>query len=203
MIQRIGVICQDRNSFGFLMGLRARLQCEAEIIDSPTIVGKSQYLTKRQAKNAVAHFRKKSVDLIVRLTDADDDRWQDVRRGELKVLEDAAGEAAVCGVAVRNTELWLNLMRDYLAEKLGISPAEVSTSDDPTGRIKHAISKARRDGENTSEVVARVVGEAPSLAFRKMLEHDSFRTFYNDCRARAIQADCPVPNELSADTSED
>ncbi len=197
MIEKIGVIYQDANSLGLLKGLKARLKCDAEWAYAPTNVGKSVYMTRKQAMTARAKFRKEGVDLIVRFTDADDHRWQDVRRGEQKTFEDITGETLVCGVAVRNTELWLNLMQPYLAEKLNIPPADLSTSEDPTGLIKNALKKMQGPDQDASDLVASIVKEAPDSAFRAMLDHASFQRFYTDCRAEAKKADCTVPNELS------
>lgn len=197
MIEKIGVICQDANSYGLLEGLKARLGCGAELIPAPMNAGKSVYMNKRQVKNAFAHFRKKGVDLIVRFTDADNHRWQDVRRGEQETFEGVTGGTLVCGVAVRNTEHWLNLMQGYLAEKLDISLHDLSGNENPTGLIKNALKRVRRPDQNASDVVADLVKEAPTSAFQAMLKHKSFRSFYSDCRAEARKADCEVSNELS------
>ncbi|MBN2560111.1 MAG: hypothetical protein JXQ75_04200 [Phycisphaerae bacterium] len=200
MIDRIGVICQDANSLGFLQGLKARLKCEAELIKAPATVGKSTYMTKRQAKNAWAFFREKGVDRIIRFTDADDDRWQSVRREEPKSFDVAARSILVCGVAVRNTEHWLNLMQDHLAKVLRLSVAQLRATKDPTDLIKAALKRIRRPDQNASDVVAGIVERAPPRVFQSLLKYQSFRTFYNDCRAEALKADCEVPNELADQT---
>ncbi len=197
MIQKIGIICQDANSRGFLEGLKTRLGCSAELIPVPIAVGKSVYMTKRQSKIAWAYLRKQGVDLIIRFTDADDARRQDVQRGELKTFPDAAQSIFVCGVAVRNTEHWLNLDPQYLAEKLGLSSVQrTDRNSDPTGLIKSALSKIRRPEEKSSDVVARLIQEAPSDVFKIWLRNKSLQEFYSDCRQAALRAECDVPNEL-------
>ena len=145
--------------------------------------------------------------MIVRLTDADVHRWQDVRRGEQetfegvrggqRALDGVTGIPLVCGVAVRNTERWLNLMQRYLAEKLDIPLAVFVASKDCTGLIKNALKRVQRLDQNASDVVAEIVKEAPTSAFQAMLKHKSFRRFYSDCRAEALKANCEVSNELS------
>ena len=140
MIEKIGVIYQDANSLGFLKGLQSRLNCDAELISPPAPIGISQTLTRKQARNAWLYFCKKGVDLIVRFTDADTDRWQDIRRSELEVFPDEANATTVCGVAVDNTENWLALDPSYIAQALDIPEHELMNSAQQTGRIKSALT---------------------------------------------------------------
>ena len=107
MIRTIGVIYQDRNSLGFLEGVRRRLNCEARLVDPPAGIGNTRDLPRKQARLAWAHFQKNRVDLVVRLTDADRTRWQDVRRDELHRVPSGASSVWICGVAVENLEEWL------------------------------------------------------------------------------------------------
>jgi len=197
LIEKIGVICQDANSLGFLKGLKARLKCQAELIPAPAVVGKSTTMTRRQAKNAWAFFKKNGVDLIIRFTDADNSRWQDVQRSELEIFPEPAKSILVCGVAVRNTEHWLGLMQSYLAETINLPKAQLRTATtDPTNQIKARLRKMREFDQDASDVVALIVENAPTEAFQLMLQHNSFQKFYGDCRAEAKKSDCDVPNEL-------
>lgn len=198
MIHRIGVICQDRNSFGFLLGLRRRLGCQAELIEPETIaLGKSKTMTRTQAKIAARDFSKKGVDLIIRFTDADQARWQDVRRHEESVFPDDVRSIVVCGVAVDNVEQWLALDRSYVGEALAIPDVMSIRSDALTGAIKNAIVRNRQADEPVTDVAARIVMDAPASVFRAWLRsNDSLRHFYQDCRQAARQAECNVPNEL-------
>ncbi len=196
MSTRIGVIYQDANSLGFLRGLRDRLECEAEFVDPPAPIGITSLLTHRNAQLAWEYFRRKNVDLIVRFTDADNTRWQEVRRRELDVFPSDARGLLVCGVAVENVEDWLCIDTTYLAQSAGISDAEFAHPQHRTGRIKRAIRGLASSGEKKSDVVAKLVAKAPSEVFRRWLTNKAFRRFYTDCRAAATEANCETPNEL-------
>jgi len=198
MIERIGVVCQDRNSFGFLEGLKRRLNCTAELIEPSTgALGKSTNMTRRQARIAARTFQEKGVDLVVRFTDSDANRWQDVRRSEVEVFPATVREILVCGVAVDNVEQWLALDRPYIANELKIPNVAQLAGPDLTGAIKTAIARQRSPDEPVSEVTARLVANAPPDVFREWLRADeSLRHFYQECRAAAPQRKCDVPNEL-------
>lgn len=195
MIGQIGVLCQDRNSFGFLRGLARRLNCEAELIEPTTgALAKSTYMTRRQAKLAALDLQRKSVDLIVRFTDADGAPWQQVKRHEEQVFPRSTTSLLVCGIAVENVEQWLARVPAYVGRALGIPDLGTLPFEQITGTIKNAIA---RQGPPASEVTARIVADAPPEVFRDWLRaDDSLRTFYQECRAAAIRAGCDVPNEL-------
>lgn len=199
MIRRIGVIYQDANSFGFLLGLRDRLQCSADLIRPATAIGKTQRITRRGAVLALRYFRGQGVDLIVRFTDADGDPWREIQKREMGVLEEKAPCLRICAVAVDNVEDWLCLDRPYLAESLQVSESELGNLQNRTGVIKRAIAEQARQGERKSEVVARIVREAPPEVFRRWLADPALRSFYSDCRAAASGADCQTPNELETE----
>lgn len=183
MIERIGLIYQDAISFGFLKGLMTRLKCAATLISPPTQVGKSQHLTRKQAKIAWAFFDKKGVDLVVRFTDADKDRWQEVQRQEVSAFPEKARAMVVCGVAVNDPEDWLAIDRSYISRKLDIPESELADSGHRTDRIKKAIARMRSPDEYTSDLVARIVSQAPREVFCRWLKKDSaLRSFYDDSR---------------------
>lgn len=199
MIRKIGLIYQDQNSLGFLVGLRDRLNCDATFVEPPTAIGKSRVLTRKQAKSAWAYFEKQGVDLVVRFTDADQTRWQDTRRDELARVPDIARAIWLCAVASENTEAWLCLDNDYLARVLNLSTTGLPTRAERTGFIKQSLTRIRQPGEGASDVVARIVRDAPRDAFRRWLMNDALRTFYSDCRSAAIAAGCDTKNELDSE----
>lgn len=198
MITKIGVIYEDRISRGFLYGLRDRLRCDAEFVDPPGGVPRAPRLPRKGVKRAWRYFQKQGVELVVRFTDADRDRWQDVRRHELDVVPDQASSVWICGVAVNNPEEWMCQDIPYLAETLGLTQEELQDSVHRTDRIKRALARMRRAKEGQSDVVARIVRDAPPEVFRRWLKDDALRAFYSDCRAAAKRADCETPNELDA-----
>lgn len=195
MIRRVGIICQDANSRGFLMGLQQRIGCPAELEEPTIAVGRSSTMTRRQAKLAWLDFQHKGVDLIIRFTDADVARWQDVRRQELAVFPSEARSLLVCGVATANVEEWLALEPHYLAGQLEVPEAELRTSKSLAALIKSRLLRIQGAEENRSDVVARLVSGASVQVFRKWLENEALRTFYDDCRAAAASAGRPVNNE--------
>ena len=198
MIRKIGVIYQDRNSIGFIQGLRDRLKCDAELVEQPAAIGVQQRLTRKSARQVWRYFQANGVDLIVRFTDADRDRWQEVARDERATFPDAAHAVLVCGIAVNNPEDWLALDAGYLSETLGVPAQELKDPTRRTGLVKHSLPKLARGGDGKSEVVARIVRDAPHEVFRRWLDDDALRAFYADCRAAATAANCAPPNELDS-----
>ncbi len=200
MIQLIGVVCQDASSFGFLEGLKRRLNCSARLIEPTTgALGKSTTLTRKQAKLAALDLQKKGVDLLVRFTDADRNRWQEILRHEQDVFPGEFKSIILCGVAVENIEHWLGLDRGYIEKELGVANAADLGPVELTGAIKNAIARRKSLDEPVSEVTARLVAGTPPDIFRAWLKADSsLRNFYQECRAAAIRSDCQVPNELDA-----
>jgi hypothetical protein len=201
VIRRIGIICQDANSLGFLLGLQQRLECVADWIEPETVVGKSTTMPRAHARNAALYFQKKGVDLIVRFTDADAAPWQQVQRHELASFPDDIRPIVVCGVAVNNTEQWLALNPVHITETLNINKVDFASAspDDRTGLIKKAILRRRTSLQPAHHVVEGLVAGAPADVFRSWLKADaSLRRFYQDCRAKAAEHRCEVPNELDA-----
>ena len=196
MIQRIGVIYQDRISFGFLRGICGRLGCEAKLVEQPAAIGRTRLMLRLTAKSAWRYFKERGVDLVIRFTDADRNRWQDVHREELKRSPVDARSTWVCGVAVECPEDWMCIVPAYLAESLGIPESELADSKNRIDRIKKAIGANRKGDEDTSDVAARIVRKAPHDVFRQWLKDDALRKFYQDCRNAAAKADCDTPNEL-------
>lgn len=196
MITRIGVIYQDRNSLGFLRGLQARLECNADLIEPPAAIGTTRHLPRKHTKWAWSYFQKKGVDLVIRFTDADGARWQEVRRSELSRVPSEAQSIWICGVAVDNPEDWLALDLDYLAPILQRSRAELQDVQNRAGVIKRAILELACAMEGYHDVVERIVRETPTSVFHRWLNDSALRAFYTDCRSAAAAADCPTPNEL-------
>jgi hypothetical protein len=154
-------------------------------------------MSRTQAKLAAAYFERLGVELIIRFTDADANRWQEIRHLELGAFPDRFASMVVCGVAVENVEQWLGLDRGYIGEALGIPGAARLGRQELTGAIKSAIARGRSPDEPVWEVTARVVGNAPGEVFRAWLRADAaLHDFYRDCRAAALRGNCPVPNEL-------
>ena len=196
MITRIGVIYQDANSGEFLRGLKDRLQCEAEIVEPPTPIGKQQVLTRKEANKAWKYFQKKGVDLVVRFTDADQDRWQDVQRWEKERVPPGAESIWIIGIAVENVEQWLCLDQDYLVEKLELVTRDLKDKNTRTGHVKNAIKSIQHSKGGNESVVAELVRRVSPTVFKRWLKDKALRAFYKECRRAAKDADCELPREL-------
>lgn len=197
MIEKIGIVYQDITSKGFLIGLKIRLDCNAELIDPPTSIGKQRQLRPRDAKLVWRYFQKKGVNLVVRFTDADGHGWQSTKQEDIKRIPDEARATWVCGVATENVEDWLSIDTSYISQELTIDDRELDDDLKRTGRIKNAITKACASQQlEKSELVANLVAKAPKAVFRKWLTNPSLRKFYGECRSAASKADCSTPNEL-------
>jgi len=196
MIWRIGVLYQDVSSLGFLEGLKKRLGCEAELVPPPGHIAKSQHMTRWQARRAWRFFQAKQVDIVVRFTDADRTPWQTVKRDEIKVFQGPVQDIMVCGVADNNTEEWLCLEPSFVAEQLGIDATALRRASDRSSVLKRAITRNRAICETVSQVVERLVTDAPENVFKQWLKDPALRDFYSECRRIASQFKCKTRNEL-------
>lgn len=194
MIQRIGIIVQGPNDRGFLLGIRDRLGCHAELVGSRNR-GKNKISVRRDARANWLFFQQQNVGLVVRLTDSDADRWQNVKREEIKSFPEEMRSLLVCGVAEGAVEIWMSLDRSYLEQQLGIAESEVMSREHIVGRIKSALRR-HRSGLPYDQVVSNLVRQAPSEVFKKWLEHPSLRDFYENCKNAALrERDCPINDE--------
>lgn len=192
MIQKIGIIVQGPNDEGFLLGLRDRLGCHAEFVGSRNR-GKNKISVRRDARKNWLFFQQKNVDLVIRLTDSDADRWQDVKREETRSFPEEMRSLLVCGVAEGTVEMWMSLDRSYLEQQLGIAESEVISREHIVGRIKSALRR-HRSGLPYDQVVSNLVRQAP---FKEWLKNPSLRAFYEDCKNAALrEGDCPVNDDL-------
>jgi hypothetical protein len=194
MIRRVGVIYQDVISLGFLEGFKKRLACDAELLTPPAGVGTTRNMTRRQARRAWTYFRKKAADVIVRFTDADRARWQQVRRDEIAVFPEPARSLLVCGIAVNNVEEWLSIDPGWLAGQLDIEAAALRNDPRRSDVLKDAIRRKPRPGERISEVVEKLVLSAPNSVFKRWLEDPALAAFYDDCRRIAELHGCQLAN---------
>lgn len=200
MIERVGVIYEDAVSRGFLLGVRDRLRCAAELIPPTPAIGRTTSLTRKTARRAWRYFQNRAVQLVVLFTDSDDDRWQSERREQTDMFPSEARSVFICAVAVSDVEDWLALDMQYIASALELNVEELKDPIHRADRIKRALKRARREDEGLSEAVARIVREAPPPVFRRWLGDRALRTFYTDCRSAAKAADCETPSELDSAT---
>lgn len=199
MIRRIAVIAQGPNDVGFLHGLKDRLRCDAEIVDYSTVPilrRRNKYTPPKEMRLILRHV--KDTDLLVRLTDADKDRWQEVTRREAGCFSQQFAGRFICGVCDRDVENWMLLHKPYAARVLHFQPEDIpSDRADRSRFVKSKISSILGGQRDHIGFVARFVREAPADAFAIWLKDPAFSRFYDECVAAARQVDCPVNDERS------
>lgn len=189
MIERVAVVWQGPNDIGFIMGVRDRLKCAAQLHKARRRGNK--FLARREASKIVKELMfGLRFDLIIRLTDSDDDDWRDVKNQEVQKWPDDVRAQLVCGVAQGSVELWMTTARDYLEDKLGIPADERIAPAVLVRRFKNAL-RASAPAGNYDELVRKFVTEAPKHVIKTWLSNPSFRDFYVQCRDAATRdPDC-------------
>lgn len=195
MISCIGIIYQGANDKGFLMGLRDRLGCEAEVIWHEPNRGKNKLTRRREADYICSDLLNRGAQLVVRLTDAGEDPWHTVRNEEHDNFPASIQPILICGAVPGEIECWLSRDRYYLEAQFGVPASQQFAAGELTGRVKSSL---RSTGPlDWAEAVRSFVKNAPATVFRRWLEEPSFKSFYEDCRNAAMREnDCPINDEL-------
>lgn len=182
----IGYSVEGATDRAFLEGLKRRWLPDARLIEG-AFRGTS---IRREIPKICRELSHKGASAIVFLTDANLQPWREVKQRESDFVPLEYRHMTVYGVADRNIECWLAADRDYLAQRLGISPEELEV-DDPKGIIERRLGISSYD--KREEKIAAIVLPAP---FRNWLKRSpSFESFYEDARALSKQIDSPIPNE--------
>lgn len=198
MIENILLISQGPNDRGFVEGLKHRLGCEAALRDyaqDPNLRIRGQSMRRGEWRILQDSLRSVHVDLIVRLTDADEGRPQTVENEERSRCPDALRGILVIGVCDRCVESWMTLDMNYASNALGL-PVD-GFPNDPISRAQFVKGHIRRSAadEDYHAFVSGFVRDAPPDAFTSWLRDRSFQRFYDACRAAAARADCPIRDE--------
>ena len=139
-------------------------------------------------------LKDKECDFLVVLTDADSNRWQQVKRRERDKVPKDCRHLTLFSVADRNVECWLAIDRPALADALGCGIDDIP-EDDPSGFVKRRFGLTDRG--RMREGQERVRDFMVETSLRPWIEgSDSFEDFYRDARDLAVQNRCPFPNEL-------
>ena len=159
-----------------------------------TFRGSSRESWRREIRKALLDLKdSKACDALVVLTDADANRWQDVKRRESKKVPDDCRHLTLFGVADRNVECWLAADPGALAAELGCRAEEIPT-DDPSDFVKQRFGFTGRDRrEAAKEQVREYVARAPLKSW--IGASDSFADFHDDARRLAARTGCAIPNE--------
>ncbi len=184
---KIGIIVQGSSDKAFLTGLRNRWCKGAEI---ETLGYRGTKLSPRKYPQACKEGRLKGCNVIIILTDTDNNDLGEVLKAEKRYIPDDMQDMVIMGVAERNIECWICADADYVANNFPCTAKDLRVND-PKTSFQAAI-KITRDDKKEDEI-ADLVGNYPSL--QPMLKMPSFKRFYNDARAFAMQNGCIIPNE--------
>lgn len=191
---KLGYYVQGGMDEAVVQGLANRWCPDSELAEG-RFRGSSGESFRREIRKSLIDLKDdKKCDFLVVLTDADTNRWRDVKRREWAKVPDDYRHLTLFGVADRNIECWLAIDRAALAHEIGCGVGEIPAGD-PSGFIKRRFrlsgrNRAQDAQERVRDFVARV-------SLRPWIEgSDSFNDFYGDARRLAVRIGCPFPNEL-------
>ena len=190
---RIGYCVQGGADEAVVRGLADRW-CPGAELAAGTFRGSSGESLRREIRTALLDLKdSKACDALVVLTDADANRWRDVKQREWGKVPDDCRHLTLFGVADRNVECWLAADPGALAAELGCRAEEIP-KDDPSTFVKQRFGFTGRDRrEAAKEQVREYVARAPLKSW--IGASDSFADFHDDARRLARQTGCAVPNE--------
>jgi len=194
---RIGYYVQGSADEAFVHGL-AKRWCPEATLAAGKFRGSSPLSFRREIAKALKELRDvQGCDVLVVLTDSDENPWRDVKRREWQKVPDDCRHLCVFGVAERNIECWLAADAPALAARFGHGVGDIP-KDDPSGFVKRRFGLGLR-GAARDDAKAQVVEFVSAAPFKSWIENSpSFRDFYDDARSLAAQITCAMPNELDS-----
>lgn len=191
---KIGYYVQGDMDEAVVRGLARRWCSGAELV-AGRFRGKMGLSLRREIERSLIDLKDdKECKFLVVLTDADGNRWQDVKRRESGKVPEQCRHLTLFGVADRNIECWLATDRGALAGALGCRPEDIPT-DDPSGFVKRRFGLSGRTPKEAG--MKRVSDYVAGASLKPWIDGSpSFQSFYDDARALAQRAECPsFPNE--------
>ena len=191
---KIGYYVQGDMDEAVLQGLARRWCPDAELAEGRFRGNSGESLRREIRKSLMDLKMDKECDFLVVLTDADTNRWRDVKRREWDKIPNDYRHLTVFGVADRNIESWLAIDRYALADEIGCRAEEIP-SDDPSGFVQRKFGLSGRN--RALDAKERVRNYIFRTSLKPWIENsDSFQDFYEDIRRLASQTKCSFPNEL-------
>lgn len=184
---KIGYSVEGSTDRALLKGLQLRWCPDAELIKGE-FRGSTNLSLRREYQKICDEFVERSVDVMVFLTDADDEPWRDAQRRERESFPQNRLNFAIHGVADRNVECWICKDSGWLAARLKAEPTKFEDAN-PKAAFEIAMG-IDRDNRREAEV-AELVRQAP---LRNWLANPSFEDFYDQIRAKSQMLDCFVEN---------
>lgn len=194
---KIGYYVQGDTDEAVVKGLVKQWCPDAELIKGP-FRGSTKVALKRELLIALSMDLKddKGCDILVFLTDADANRWRDVKRRESDRIPEDCRHLTLLGVADRNIECWLAIDRGALASELKCREEDIPT-DDPSDFVKRRFELT---GRNKQDAKARICDYVAQASLRAWIEgSDSFEDFYEQARRWAARNECSIPNERESE----
>ena len=190
---RIGYYVQGDADEAFVKGLADRWCPGAELAEG-RFRGSSGTSFRREIRKALFDLKDgKACDVLIVLTDADADRWQDVKRRESDKVPGECRHLTLFGVADRNVECWLAADRVALGAELECRAEDVPL-ENPSGFVKRRFGLTDRDRRKAAKKrVRRYVARAPLRSW--IAASDSFADFHDEARRLAARTGCEFPNE--------
>lgn len=170
---RIGYGVEGSTDRAFITGLKKKLCPDAELIEG-RFRGSSGESLRREIPNICLELFYKDVDVIVFLTDANDEDWHKVKLREFRCVPEDRAFCTIYGVPERNIECWITADENY-TRTIGINPDIIRTVD-PKPEFESAIGITGI--EKKEDEIAKIVEEAPIEKWR--LSSRSFDDFYEE-----------------------
>jgi len=186
---RIGYAVQGSTDRAFLTGLKERWCRDAELVEGSFRGSTGLSLRRELAKICKDLFDFKGCDLLVFLSDADEQEWGEVQKNEIEKLPENIRPLTVYAIVDRNVECWLCADEGYIAGKVGRSSREFVV-DNPKGIFESAMG-ITRDYKREKEI-ADLVQHAPLENW--MERSPSFKCFYEQLWQVSKNNHCQIEN---------
>ena len=188
---KIGYYVQGAADAAVIFGLAERWCPHASFAEGQ-FRGMSGESFRREIRRSLLDLKEdKGCDVLVVLTDADNNEWRQVKNREVGKIPEDCRHVTLFGVADRNIECWLASDRNALSVELGCRPEEIPR-DDPSDFIKRRFGLGNRSDAGKERVRQFVI----RAELRSWIgQSRSFADFYDNVRSFAVQTGCAFPNE--------
>ena len=189
---KIGYYVQGAADEAVVWGLKKRW-CPDSMLEMGRFRGSSGESFRREIRRNLVELKDaKRCDVLVVLTDADNNPWRSVKKRESDKVPDDCRHLTLFGVADRNIECWLATDGPALAGELGCSAKEIPV-DDPSHFVKQRFGL----GIRVQDAQERIRDYVAGTSLRSWIQGSrSFEDFYGDVRRLAVRCGCTIPNEL-------
>ncbi len=193
---KIGFYVQGDMDEAVVRGLKERWCPAAELAPGRYRGGSKESHRREIAKNLQVLNSHEGCNILVVLTDADNNPWREVKNREGARIPENLRHLTVFGVADQNIEWWLAIDRGSLARELECKEEEIPR-DNPSDFVKRRFGLTGRDKELGK---ARVCNYVSTTSLRSWIAGSgSFKDFYEQARRWAAQNSCSIPNEWESE----